>query len=68
MKMSSEMYARIELDCLQWLGARGLGVEDVPNLCTAWCVASAAGVLTYVYRDGLADSHIDTALKRLFKH
>ena len=65
MKMTSYQYSRLHIDCESFLHSRGLESKHVTNLRDAWTVFARANGY-WLYNDGLNDTHIETALKRMF--
>ena len=66
MKVSKEMLARWDKYARLLLNEHGLSVEKVVKPVQAWDIAHRLDIPKEAYHAGMNDTHIETALKRIF--
>lgn len=66
MKITRSDFNRLQLDCVAFLNTHNIPVSAITNTRDAWLVFNHAKAY-WLYNAGLDDSHIETALKRIFK-
>lgn len=66
MRVHKEMLGRWEKDCRLYIADYGYALDDVTDKAQAWSVAHRLDIPREAYHVGLNDSHIETALKRIF--
>ena len=66
MKIGKEMFNRWNKYAQLLVAEHGRTIEDVTSKVTAWNIANKLNIPSEAYHVGCNDSHIETALKRIF--